>query len=361
MSAGERETLQRLATSQTAPHREVLRAQALIAAADGAPNSRIAKELGVSPTSVRSWRRRFEAVGLAGWGAVRGGRGRKHSIPEESIAEIVSLTSQGRADGRPWTSRSLAEHVGVSRSTVHRVWASLGIRAESQPDADEAALGDDALGIAGIYVNSPDSAIVLYRDRPGQGRSRGRGRPTAARRSGGRGQSVPDALRTQLDSLAQTIRRVAGRPERHEELIDFLTSVERTLPDEVEAHVVYEGPAAQRHPAVLAWLSRRARFRLHQMPRSGWLAQVGQRVRDTAGRSKSGLPRVPGLIASVEDHLHVDEDPDGPYIWTATAESVVSRLRRSVGQRTVPDEPEPDSDSSANSETTSPTETDETG
>lgn len=53
MSAGQREVLDRLAVSQTAPVRQVLRAKALLLAGQGVANARIAKQLGVTVTTVR--------------------------------------------------------------------------------------------------------------------------------------------------------------------------------------------------------------------------------------------------------------------------------------------------------------------
>ncbi|MDP3713577.1 MAG: helix-turn-helix domain-containing protein, partial [Mycobacteriales bacterium] len=61
MSQGQRESLEKVAKSETAAHREVLRARVLLAAADGVANSAIASEQGVTPVTVRSWRRSFEA------------------------------------------------------------------------------------------------------------------------------------------------------------------------------------------------------------------------------------------------------------------------------------------------------------
>ena len=93
MTAAERETLETLARSRTAPHQQVLRAKALLMAADGVANIRIAEDVGVTPVTVRAWRQRFREDGLAGVEKIRVGRGRKPSIPEETIATIVRLTT----------------------------------------------------------------------------------------------------------------------------------------------------------------------------------------------------------------------------------------------------------------------------
>src|ERR1700677_4704667 len=84
-----REVLEALSKSATAPHREVVRAKALLLASEGVANTAIGAQLGVSPTSVVSWRERFAGDGLVKFGQVREGRGRKPQIPQAKIDEIV--------------------------------------------------------------------------------------------------------------------------------------------------------------------------------------------------------------------------------------------------------------------------------
>src|ERR1700694_5788018 len=83
MTEGQREILERVAKARRAPHREVTRARALLLAGEGVANTAIAGRLGVSASSVVAWRERFAAEGLAKFGEVRQGRGRKPSIPAE--------------------------------------------------------------------------------------------------------------------------------------------------------------------------------------------------------------------------------------------------------------------------------------
>src|SRR6185437_14604756 len=100
MSAGQREVLESLARSQSGAHREVIRAKALLMAADGVANTAIAQALSVSPASVTNWRARFAEDGLAKLGQVRKGRGRKPSIPQDTIDEILDLTQNYRPQGQ---------------------------------------------------------------------------------------------------------------------------------------------------------------------------------------------------------------------------------------------------------------------
>ena len=99
MSPGQREVLESSARSQSSAHREVVRAKALIMAADGVATTAIAASLSVSPGSVKSWRDRFAEEGLVKLGQVRKGRGRKPSIPQSKIDEIIDLTQNYRPQG----------------------------------------------------------------------------------------------------------------------------------------------------------------------------------------------------------------------------------------------------------------------
>ena len=83
LEEGQREVLEVLARSTSAPHREVVRAQALLLAAQGLANAAIAAQVGVAPSSVVGWRERFAADGLAKFAQVRKGRGRKAEIPQD--------------------------------------------------------------------------------------------------------------------------------------------------------------------------------------------------------------------------------------------------------------------------------------
>lgn len=99
ISDGQREALEVIAKSQTAPYRQVQRARAVLLAAEGTANARIGEQVGITVTTVRAWRSRFEQEGLAKLGKVRAGRGRKPAIGQEKIDEIVRLTRDWKPAG----------------------------------------------------------------------------------------------------------------------------------------------------------------------------------------------------------------------------------------------------------------------
>ncbi len=90
MSDVERGELEVMAAATSLAVRRVRQARALLLAADGVANAEIARRVAVKADTVRRWRKRFEVERVAGVGRVAPGRGRKASIPAETIAAIVS-------------------------------------------------------------------------------------------------------------------------------------------------------------------------------------------------------------------------------------------------------------------------------
>jgi transposase len=157
LSEGQRSTLEKLARSQTAPQRQVTRAKALLMAADGVANEHIAVAVGASPTTVRAWRARFAEEGLAKLGQVRKGRGPKPTIPAERVEQIVHDTVNCEPKGQThWSTRSMARHAGVSRSTVQRIWRARGLKphlVETFKISTDPEFEDKLIDVVGLYLN----------------------------------------------------------------------------------------------------------------------------------------------------------------------------------------------------------------
>ena len=172
MSAGQREALEKVARSQTAAHREVRRAKVLLDAADGIANSVIAARHDVTAVSVRAWRAAFDEQGLADWGRVAPGRGRKASISEATIGRIVELTTTKRPAGHThWSCRTMATEVGVSPATVQRIWSELGLqphRVDNFKVSNDPRFDDKLIDVVGLYLNPPTKAVVLCMDEKSQ-------------------------------------------------------------------------------------------------------------------------------------------------------------------------------------------------
>ena len=114
LTAADRTTLKKRAGGAKTAHRDRLRAQIVLAAARGRDNARIAADLRITADTVRKWRGRFAARGLAGLADLsRCGRPRR--ISELTRAAVVALACQlPAATGVPlsrWTGPELLAEI----------------------------------------------------------------------------------------------------------------------------------------------------------------------------------------------------------------------------------------------------------
>src|SRR5215469_2309127 len=191
LSDEDRAILEQVAKLQSALHRDVHRAQALLMAGDGLANLAIGAAVGVSPTTVASWRARFQAEGWTKLGQMRRGRGRKPSIPAEKVDAIVHDTLHTKPEGEThWTSRTMAKRHGVSHDTAQRIWVAPG--PEAAPGEDLQALQRQALrgeaGRCGRCLPEPAQAggrSLCGREEPDSGPGPDPARPSSQAGSGG--------------------------------------------------------------------------------------------------------------------------------------------------------------------------------
>jgi DNA-binding transcriptional ArsR family regulator len=101
LSDEQRRELERRAAAYSDPWRYVVRAKAVLLAADGLSNGQIAERLGVARQSVSEWRKRFFEDGLAGLEErPRSGRPRSFSPGAGRRGQGAGLRAARRA-GRP--------------------------------------------------------------------------------------------------------------------------------------------------------------------------------------------------------------------------------------------------------------------
>jgi transposase len=342
LSDGERETLERLARAQSAPHRQVLRARVLLMAAEGVANAVIAEEVGVTPVTVRTWRNEFAADGLAGLDTIRKGRGCKPSISEETVAEIVRLTTTTKPPGAThWSCRTMAKRVGVSAATVQRIWSDLGLqphRVETFKVSNDPKFEDKLIDVVGLYLNPPDKAIVLCMDEKSQIQALDRTQASLPMVPGRAGTMTHDYKRNGTTTLFAALDVLTGKVigqclprHRHTEFIKFLNTIDREVADGLAVHLILDNYSTHTHAEVDRWLKRHKRFHLHFTPTSSsWLNQVERWFRDLTDKNlRRGIfASVPDLIASIEAYLNAHNADPKPYVWTATAESILAKVQR---------------------------------
>jgi transposase len=339
---GQHEILEKLASSQTAAHREVTRAKALLMAEQGLANTAIAANLGISPSSVVAWRKAFLAEGVVKFGEVRSGRGRKPSIPAEKIDEIVRLTQESKPEGEThWSCRSMAKAVGVSPATVQRVWSSRGLKphlVRTFKLSNDPKFEEKLIDVVGLYLNPPDKAVVLCMDEKSSVQALDRTQASLPMKKGRAGTMTHDYKRNGTTTLFAALNVLTGvvigeclPRHRHGEFLKFLRVVDREVPKGLQIHMILDNYATHKHPNVQEWLKKHPRFHLHFIPTSSsWLNLVERWFREITDKAirRGVFHSVPELIAAIEAYLNAKNADPEPFVWTASADAILEKVRR---------------------------------
>lgn len=323
----------------TTQQRTVQRARIVLGAAAGKPNVEIADEVGVSVPTVLLWRRRFKADGLAGLGdAPHPGRPRR--LGRDVRERILAATLTPPAGTTHWSRARLAREVGVSASTVGRVWREARLqphRVETFKYSRDPELVAKVTDVVGLYLSPPERAIVLSVDEKTQIQALDHTQPMLPLRPGQVERHTHDYRRHGTTSLFAALEVATGavthttRP-RHTaaDFLAFLRLVARAYPSG-ELHLVLDNVSTHKTPAVQRWLRRNRRVTFHFTPTSAsWMNQVetwfGILTRQAIRRGSFASVRA--LSAAIERFTREWNARATPFSWVKTADEILAKAVR---------------------------------
>jgi transposase len=163
---GDRAELGRLTRSSSVAAGLAQRAKIVLLAGQGLANTAIAVQVGVRVPTVLKWRGRFARQGLAGLGD-QARSGRPRVVDRKTIVATTLKPPPKKYGVTHWSSRLLAEHLGVGNATVARAWREVGVqpwRSESFRFSTDPELVAKVTDVVGLYLAPPQDAIVLCVD-----------------------------------------------------------------------------------------------------------------------------------------------------------------------------------------------------
>jgi putative transposase len=281
----ERQSLERIVRSPSAEQREVIRARIVLLAADGLRNDQIQRDLGVSKPVVVKWRARFAAQRLDGL-VDEAGRGRKRTYGVEvrhSIA-ATACTDPPASVGTHWSVRSLAKHLGVGASVVHRVLSAESIkphRFRYWKSSTDPEFEPKMLAVIGLYLNPPDNAVILSVDEKTSIQALDRTQPRLPMKAHRVERLSHEYKRNGTASLLAALEvhsgQVYGQSIRHnnsETFIRFLRRMLQNYPGK-ELYVILDNGSSHRSKRTIGWASKQKRIHLKFTPtHASWLNQI---------------------------------------------------------------------------------------
>lgn len=348
LSDDERETLERWARRPKTAQALAMRCRIVLAAAGGELNKNIAAELGCNPATVTKWRNRFAERRLDGLhDEPRPGAPRK--ITDQDVERVIVATLEDKPpDATHWSTRSMADKVGLSQTAVSRIWRAFGLKPHETADfklSPDPQFIDKVRDVVGIYLNPPDAAVVLCVDEKTQVQALDRTAPILPMLPGVPERRTHDYVRNGTTNLYAALDVASGHviaemTDRHRaaEFRKFLNLINRTVPDHLDVHIVLDNVSTHKTPAIERWLKRHPRFSFHFTPTySSWMNLVERWFAELTNKwlRRGTHHSVNDLTASIRTWITNWNDDPRPYVWHKTADEILDSLAAYINR--IPD------------------------
>jgi len=181
LSATDRAALKAVVANRNSPQKHVWRAKIVLLTAAGHGTAEIVRRTGKAKTVIWRWQERFGSEGAAGLWRDKTRPSRIPPLSPDIAERVVALTLAGPpAHATHWTGAAMAKAVGISVSSVQRIWRAHGLQPHRMRQfklSNDPQFVAKLRDIVGLYVNPPDHAVVLSVDEKSQIQARDRTQP----------------------------------------------------------------------------------------------------------------------------------------------------------------------------------------
>lgn len=340
LADADRDELERIQRSSSAPAGLSRRARAVLLMAKGVSGVEIARLTGYTVVQVSRIRRRFAEGGMPGL-YDRPRPGCPKTITARQTARVVALTLKPPGEGLShWSTRELARRIGLSHSSVHRIWRAHALKPHqvktfkftTDPEAEE-----KIFDIVGLYLHPPQNAVVLGMDEKTQIQALDRTQPLLPLRPGLPARQTHDYRRNGVTSLYAALVIASGRVvgkcrPRHTgtDFLSFLKLLARRFRGR-ELHLILDNSSTHSTPAVQQWLAAHPMVFFHFTPKgASWMNMVESWFGILTRKSirRGSFRTVRALIRHIEQYIdHWNEHPT-PFVWTKDPDQIIQKAVR---------------------------------
>ena len=341
-----RSELQALITDRNTPRKLVWRAEIVLATAEGHGTFEIMRRARTSKPTVWRWQERYLDEGLEGLKRDKTRPSRVPPLPRGTRLKVITKTVQETPpNATHWSRALMAKAVGISPSSVGRIWAEAGLKPHQTHGfkvSNDPMFEEKVTDIVGLYLDPPERAVVLCVDEKSQIQALDRTQPGLPLKKGRAATMTHDYKRHGTTTLFAALDVKSGLVigeclprHRAKEFLRFLRRIDRAVKKPRDVHLVLDNYATHKTPEVKAWLEKHPRFKLHFTPTSAsWLNLVERFFAEiTSKRIRRGsYSSVDDLEATIYDYLLLHNAKPKPFTWTKTAEDILTRERRALNK-----------------------------
>jgi transposase len=344
LGPAQRAELQALLSNRNTPRKLAWRAEIVLATVDGQGTVEIMRRTAMSKPTVWRWQERYLDEGVPGLKRDKTRRSRVPPLPREVRLKVIAKTVQETPpNATHWSRATMAEAVGISPSSVGRIWADAGLKphiAKGFKVSNDPMFEAKVTEIVGLYLDPPDRAVVLCVDEKSQIQALDRTQPGLPLKKGRAATMTHDYKRHGTTTLFAALDVKSGLVigecmprHRAKEFLTFLRRIDRAVKKPRDIHLVLDNYATHKTPEVLGWLEKHPRFKLHFTPTSAsWMNLVERFFAEiTAKRIRRGsYSSVDDLEGAIYDYLLQHNAKPKPFVWSKTAEDIITRERRAL-------------------------------
>jgi transposase len=341
LSEDERRTLENWVKRRSTAQGLAMRARVVLACADGGSNVAVAGRLGVNRSTVTRWRARFLRERLDGL-TDDPRPGVPRTITDTQVEEVVVRTLEEVPEGAThWSKRELARRVGISPSSVLRIWRAFGLqpwRTETFKISPDPLLTDKIRDVVGLYLAPPANAAVFSVDEKPQIQALERTAPVLPMVPGVPERRSFDYVRHGTVDLFAALNTATGKvigklsaQHRAVDFRDFLDEIDRQTDPALAIHVICDNLSAHKAPVVHKWLIAHPRVELHFTPTySSWISQVERWFAELQRRclDRGVFCSLEELTNALENWIKIWNASARPFKWTKTADQIIDRICR---------------------------------
>ncbi|WP_408735316.1 IS630 family transposase [Komagataeibacter europaeus] len=317
------------------------RCRMVLLCVEGLQGKEVAACLGMHEHTVGKWRRRFVEDGIEGL-TEEYRAGRPRMVSDAQVTQVIERTlNTTPKDATHWSIRSMAAEIGLSHTTIRRIWSAFGLqphRAETFKLSTDPLFVDKVRDIVGLYMSPPNRAIVLCVDEKSQIQALDREQPVLPMVPGVPERRTLTCLRNGTTSLFSALDIATGavigkcyKRHRTTEFLDFLKRIDAEVPDNLDVHLVMDNYVTHKTSMVKIWLARRPHWHVHFTPTSAsWINQVECWFAElTRKQLQRGVHQsTTALEVSITTFIDAHNKNPRPYRWVKSADRILASVKR---------------------------------